>query len=389
MSPRRVLFVEGEPHLHAATKRMLRGQVDWELSFADSGEQALAQLVTTPVDAVVTGLHLPGMDGDVLLSHVQRLYPAVGRLILVGGTDDTDLVVAIGAVHSYLPRPREAAVLVRAVDRVVALRERDTDDRMRRILGDVDALPAAPSVHLRLVEVTSRPNSGLADVAAVLESDLALCADILRLANSAYFGLPRHVDSVERAVTLLGLDTVHALALSGKVFGAGTSPSRRLDVTALHRTGMLAAGYARAIAAAERWAPETVGRAFLAALLRDVGLLSLAADTAAYEQVVDVPETDPWARSQAELAAFGCTVPEASAYILGRWGIAEPVVEAIACQPAPPDDIGATPLAHVVGFAHCRTHADHVDVEEGSSRWNELRNHRWNAVCDTAVALSL
>ena len=147
---------------------------------------------------------------------------------------------------------------------------------------------------------------------------------------------------------------------------------------------MRAAGYARVIAASERWHPETVGRAFLATLLRDVGLLALAADATAYEQVRGVPAADPWARSEAELEAFGCTVPGASAYILDHWGLTEPVVEAIACQPARPDDDGATPIAHVVSFAHRRAHLSHVAADVGTSTWHEVRNDRWNDVCDAA-----
>lgn len=387
MSPRRVLFVDAEPHTLAGLRRMLRGKVDWELTFADSAEQALAHLVTQPVDVVVSEMRMPGMDGGELLSHVQRLYPSTARLILAGDGDGKDVIAAVGAAQKVVTRPCDADTLVRAIDRVLADRDRVADERLRGILGDVDALPAPPSVHLRLVEVSSRVNSGLADVVAVLESDLALCAEILRLVNSAYFGLARHVESVGRAVGLLGLDTVHALALGGKVFGVGLATPKNLDVVQLRRTGMRAAGYARAIAASERWAPETVGRAFLTALLRDLGLLALAADVAAYDQVRAVSREDQWARSQAELDAFGCTVPEASAYILGLWGLPEPVVEAIACQPTRPDDIGTTPVAHVVSFAHHRALVSHVAADPGASTWHEVRNQRWNDVCDATGAI--
>ena len=389
MGPRRVLFVDGEPHVLAGLRRMLRRHVDWELSFATSAEQALAQLVTRPVDIVVSAVRLPGMDGGELLSHVQRLYPSTGRLALSGAADGTDVIAVVGPAQGIVARPRDADALIRTIDRAVAARDRAADARLRTILGDVEALPAPPAVHLRLVEVSSRPNSGIPDIVAVLESDPALCAEILRLVNSAYFGLGRHVESVERAVGLLGLDLVHALALGGKVFGAGLTAPKNLDLGRLRRTAMLAAGYARVIAASERWVPETVGRAFLAAMLRDVGLLALAADAAAYDRIRAVPAMDDAARSEAEREAFGCTVPEASAYILGQWGLAESVVDAIACQPTRPDDIGATPIAHVVGFAHHRARVGHVPADDGTSPWYELHNQRWNDVCDAAGSMGL
>jgi HD-like signal output (HDOD) protein len=389
MSRRRVLFVDGEPHILTGLKRMLRGKVDWELTFADSAEQALAQLVTHPADVVVSDLRLPGMNGGELLSHVRRIYPSTARLILTGEAGSGDIIVAVGAAQKFLTRPCDADTLVSAIDQVLAGRDQVTDDRLRRILGDVEGLPKPPSVHLRLIEVSSRPNSGLTDIVAVIESDLALCAEILRLVNSAFFGLARHIESVDRAVGLLGLDTVHALALSGKAFGVGPGTPKNLDVVQLRRTGMRAAGYARVIAASERWAPETVGRAYLTALLRDLGLLALAADGAAYDRVRAVSTEDPWARSQAEMDAFGCTVPEASAYILGLWGFAAPVVEAIACQPTRSDDTGATPVAHVVSFAHRRAGVSQVAADVGASAWHEVRNQRWNNVCDAVGDIDL
>jgi len=244
-------------------------------------------------------------------------------------------------------------------------------------------------VHARLIEVSARPNSTITDVVAVLESDLALCAEILKLVNSAFFGLSGDVESVGRAVSLLGLDTIHALTLSEKVFGPGATTPKHLDVVQLRRTGLRAAGYARTIATSEGWAPDIAGRAFLTALLRDLGLLVLAANIAAFDQVRAVSTGDPWVRSRAEMDAFGCTVPEASAYLLGLWGFSELVVDAVACQPTRPDDTGATSVAQVVSFAHHRTQVSHVTADPGADIWlDEARSQRWNDLCDGAAEMS-
>lgn len=387
MSARRVLFVDDEAHILSGLRRMLRGKTDWELTFADSGVQALAQLATQPVDVVVSDMRMPGMDGGELLSHMRRLYPSTARLILSGHADREDIIAALGPTQQFLFKPCDADALIHAINRVLTVRDTVTDERLQRILGDVEALPIPPLVHGRLIEVSARPNSGLADVVAVLESDLALCAEILKLVNSAFFGLGSHVESVRRAVILLGIDTIHALALSGKVFGSGPTTPQNLDVVQLRRTGMRAAGYARAIATSEGWAPEATGRAFLSALLRDLGLLLLAADIAGYDQVRAAPPEDQWARSNAELEAFGCTVPEASAYLLGRWGFSKSVVEAVACQPTRPEDSATTPVSHVVSFAHLRALVNYVASDAEAGSWYEARNQRWNNVCDTAGAL--
>ena len=95
-----------------------------------------------------------------------------------------------------------------------------------------------------------------------------------------------------------------------------------------------------------------------------------------------VPPEDIWAVSQAELAAFGCTVPEASAYLLGLWGFAEPVIQAMACQPAQISGPPVSPIAHAVGFAHRRLHQRIVEAEPDPDSWlDPIRTARWNALC--------
>jgi len=141
VTPRRVLFVDDEPHILSGLRRMLRGKTDWELTFADSAEQALAQLATLPVDVVVSDMRMPGMDGGELLSHVRRLYPSTARLILSGHADREDIIAAVGPTQQFLSKPCDADTLVHAINRVLAVRDLVPDERLREILGDVEALP--------------------------------------------------------------------------------------------------------------------------------------------------------------------------------------------------------------------------------------------------------
>lgn len=384
MSSARVLFVDDEPNVLSGIRRMLWGQSkDWEILYAGSGEEALNMLETSAVDVVVTDMRMPGMDGAALLATVRARYPATARLILSGQADRESIIAAVGPTQQFLTKPSEPEVLIGAITRVLSVRGLVGDERLRSILGDIESLPKPPSIHDQMMAVASRPNCGLADVVAVVESDLSLCADILKLVNSAFFGLSTRIESIERAASLLGLDTIHALAMSGKVFGAGASVPRNLDLALLRNNSMRIAGLARAIASKEGWPRETVSQTFLTALLRDLGLLVLAGnDPVAYETVKAVPTEDIWAVSQAEVAAFGCTVPEASAYLLGLWGFAEPVIEAMACQPAQMAGPPVSPVAHAVGFAHRRLHQRVVEPESDATSWlDPIRTARWNDLC--------
>ena len=384
MNSCRVLFVDDEPNILSGFRRMLRGHIqDWELFYAGSGAEALELLKTTEIDVIITDMRMPGMDGAQLLAAVRQLHPSTTRLILSGQGDRESIISAVGPTQQFLTKPCEPEVLVGAISRVLAVRDLVSDERLRSILGDIDTLPKPPGIHEQMMEVASRPNCGISDVVAVVESDLSLCADILRLVNSAFFGLSSRIESIERAASLLGLDTIHALAISGKVFGAGAPVPRNLDVTTLRNNSMRIAGLARTIATKEGWPRETVSQTFLTALLRDLGLLVLAGiDPDGYDLVRRVPPEDIWAVSQAELAAFGCTVPEASAYLLGLWGFAEPVIQAMACQPAQISGPPVSPIAHAVGFAHRRLHQRVVEAEPDPDSWlDPIRTARWNALC--------
>jgi len=78
-------------------------------------------------------------------------------------------------------------------------------------------LVSLPDVYLRLKAVLDDPNFNLADVTEVVGTDPALTASLLRIVNSAYFGLGAEIDTVSRAVGLLGMHEVHDLVLTASV----------------------------------------------------------------------------------------------------------------------------------------------------------------------------
>src|SRR5581483_336756 len=80
------------------------------------------------------------------------------------------------------------------------------------LIEELERLPAQPSVAVRTVWVADQPHSSAKDLAAALTADPSLTARVLRLANSAYYGLSRRVADVAFAVTVVGFPTVRAMA---------------------------------------------------------------------------------------------------------------------------------------------------------------------------------
>jgi HD-like signal output (HDOD) protein len=85
-------------------------------------------------------------------------------------------------------------------------------------LIEVHDLPTLPQIVSKILEAVDDERSSAADVTALLETDHAISARVLRLANSAFYGLRDPVDSIRRAVVVLGFDAVSQLALATSVF---------------------------------------------------------------------------------------------------------------------------------------------------------------------------
>jgi HD-like signal output (HDOD) protein/ActR/RegA family two-component response regulator len=383
MGERRVLFVDDEPNLLAGLRRMLRfKRGEWEMEFAEGGEQALERLAERPFDVVVSDMRMPGMDGGQLLAHVRRLYPGTARVILSGHADRAAIISAVGPTQQYLAKPCEVDVLVGVLDRVLSVRDLIADDHLAGMLGGVESLPKPPQVYEEMLAISTDPDCALDDVVAVIERDMSTSAEVLRLVNTAFFGLPSEVTTIARAVSLLGLETIQALAVAGAVFGAGGPPPPGVDSHQLSEHGMQVGQLARKLAVEEGWTRQAVGDAFFAGMLCEVGLPVLAgANPAGWTRIRNIAAPDLAEQAELEREHLGCPVTQASAYLLGLWGFAEPVVEAIAMQPVEADAPAASPAALLLTFA--RRAVSHPSAAHTPSVQGYLtpdRLERWQGV---------
>ena len=83
-----------------------------------------------------------------------------------------------------------------------------------RYTQELLTLPAQPAAAEQVLRIVSNRKAGAADLARVVETDPALAARVMRLANSPYYGSPRRVSSTRHATVMLGFDTVRAIAAS-------------------------------------------------------------------------------------------------------------------------------------------------------------------------------
>lgn len=326
----------------------------------ESGAEALSLLDRQPVDVVVSDLRMPAMDGASLLCRIQKEHPATVRLVLTGEAERSTLLAVSSAAHQFLSKPCEPEFLVSAINRALEVRNDLRDPGLRDLMGRVQTLPALPAVYAELMEAVARPDSNIEEIARILSDDVAASVEVLRLTNSPFFGLRRQIDSVAQAVSLLGLDTVHAIVAAGLLFQSREEPFAvdivRLRSEALQRTAMV-----RRIAQREHWTLGDIGPITLSTMLRDVGAMVLGegrpdevmALAEGWEQEPELLD-DPRIVRDIERSMLGCSIPQASAYLLTLWGFAPRVQHTLAGQPALPPRPGMDPGEVAIAVAHQR-----------------------------------
>jgi HD-like signal output (HDOD) protein/CheY-like chemotaxis protein len=333
-----LLFVDDEPKVLQGLQRQLYGmRNEWTMQFANNGQQALEAMAAKEMDVIVTDMMMPGMDGAQLLTEVSKKHPNTVRIVLSGHADREAVLRLVGPAHQYLSKPCDADELRAAIARAFALRDLLANEQLKALATRVKTLPSLPALHQQLTTELTKSEPDLDRIGSIISRDIAMTTKILQLVNSAFFGLPQPVNNATEAVMYLGLATVRALVLSLHVFSqyenkiaAGFS----LDGLGNHcwKTGVLA----KRIARAERKEDKMQEQCFLAGLVHDVGRLVLAAGMPEeYAVVLAEAKQQNAVLWHIEQQKLGATHAEVGAYLLGLWGLPNPIIEAVAFHHRP------------------------------------------------------
>ncbi|MCK4574457.1 MAG: HDOD domain-containing protein, partial [candidate division Zixibacteria bacterium] len=91
------------------------------------------------------------------------------------------------------------------------------DNKIKQVVSNIRNLPTPPMVFHQIQKVISDPNVSAAQIASILAEDPAISVKVLKLTNSAFYGLAREVDSVKHAVVIVGMEAIKNLVLSASV----------------------------------------------------------------------------------------------------------------------------------------------------------------------------
>lgn len=390
-----LLFVDDEPRILQGLQRQLHNmRHEWNMSFASSGAEALKLMAANPAEVIVTDMMMPGMDGAQLLTEVLKRHPNTVRIVLSGHADRETVLRLVGPAHQYLSKPCDVDELRNAILRAFTMRDLLSNEQLKQLATRTRALPALPALHAQITEELLKEEPSMERIGNIIAKDIGMATKILQLVNSAFFGVSQPISNTHEAVMYLGLATVRALVLSLHLFSHYDQKNiKGFSINALARHSWIVSVFARNIAEAEHCDPRIGDQCFLTGLLHDVGQLIVADNLPDdYARVIDASRDQNLSLSEAEQAAFGATHAEVGAYLLGLWGLPNPIVEAVALHHRPAGAASKTfspviathvanGLAHNVANTSTEWPGSHIDMACLSKLGLEGRLETWQAQC--------
>jgi HD-like signal output (HDOD) protein/CheY-like chemotaxis protein len=352
----RILFVDDNPRVLAGLSDMLRPRHDvWDIRFVEGAAAALKAMEAQPVDVVVSDFQMPGVDGGQLLAEVRRRFPDAARLILSAQSAEKDLIKVVTIAHQFLPKPCEPEALIAAIERTLRLRDELGAEWLRIDLSGVETLPSPPTALQGMLKILDSPDSGVRDVAEILQQDIAVAAKVLQLVNSSFFAPRSRITSLERAVARLGIRTIRALILTEEVVRTFRTPDGVLDhwLTSVNAHGLQTAMLARRLATR-----DARDDAFCAGLLHECGQMVFATcRPGVFLAHLSLREREGRPLVDIERETFGVHHAQAGANLLTLWGFPADIVDAVAHHADPIDAAcparGRLSASEAVRLAHC------------------------------------
>ena len=204
-----------------------------------------------------------------------------------------------------------------------------TNDIPDKILQKVSTFPSMPKAAIKLRALISKEDVSIAEIERILRQDPGLAANVLRLANSAFFGIPTKVATLKQAVMLLGVQRFSKIAV-------GACMNKTMD-TAVEGYGLSPGGLwlhsiavsTTAEALAKNMKLAETNDFFTPALLHDIGKLVLGKFVKAEQPKIDslVAEGVPFVMAEKEVLKTDHA--EIGALILSKWSFPEVLINAV------------------------------------------------------------
>ena len=204
-------------------------------------------------------------------------------------------------------------------------------------------LPTMPEVLVKLNEVMANPDSSADDVAKVIAADPSVATNVLRLVNSAYYGLQVRVSSINLAVSIMGFNMTRKVALKAavfSVFGKNHEKLGNFDPLAFWRHSIYTGVAARVLGSeSPRFAGNHAEDLYICGLLHDIGKIILLENAPKrYLPVLEAAAQTGRVETEVEQQMLGFTHADVGSVLAIKWFLPEDLTIAIRYHHAPTKD---------------------------------------------------
>lgn len=198
-----------------------------------------------------------------------------------------------------------------------------------------DWVASPPDLYFKLKEVIEDPESSFKDIGGVILHDPALCARILKISNSPLFNPESEVETIEHALTFIGMNQLEELVLGTVVMETFKGiPVDLIDINSFWKHSIACALTARLIA--EHINEPDRERFYLLGILHDIGSLVIYKKAPkAAKQALDLSEEGSKPLFEVETQVHGFNHAEAGAALFHAWRLPERLIEVVACHHSP------------------------------------------------------
>ncbi len=200
------------------------------------------------------------------------------------------------------------------------------------INGYIEKMPSLPTSVAKILEVCNDPKASPADLNRIISIDPVLMGKVMKLINSAYYGLNQEITSLVRAIIMLGINTVKNLALSTAVLGTlgKTLKSQALNMDGFWRHSLCVGVTAKLIATQRKVDKKILEEYFIAGLLHDIGKIPLNNRLSEdYVQVMALSDRELLSLHNAETQVFTLNHSDVGGMVVSNWKLGDEIQDAI------------------------------------------------------------
>jgi len=317
-----ILLVDNNEPIHILFQKLFI-DTEYTIQIAKSGNEALSLLEKSQIDLILSDIYLTEMNGYDLLTQVQKEYPKVFRVILSENKKDKLLLKAIqkNIAKLYIYKPWDNQNLLKVIRGIFEFMNSISSPELIKIINNHEGLPTLPSLYNHLCEAIHN-DEDIDNIASIIKKDQAVAAQILHIANSAFFGIK--TSSIAHAIINIGLNNIKNIVLATSVFNTNLPASRMKAFAQLWQHAYLCNQLTSLLYL--RIFNKKVPVEYLSAgLLHDIGKIVLISIFG--NDYYNILESDDFYNKEKE--EIGITHQQIGGYFLDWWELPMPVVESV------------------------------------------------------------